>query len=587
MKFIFAILFLCVAAQLSEAFLFNKVTNRPPTQRPFSQRPWAASGDQVAEAVVLDNIREFIQNNFLTPFVEKILKPLENNFLRPLEQNIKQKLQEFQLTTLPKVKEFFKDSILAPIEQNLSVLKEQINLYIERFGKFISKESREQYKQKIAELIDTKIRQPLLERVQKLLKKIENELEESPEAYDAQPIYLDTIKDFVERNFLTPFINNVLKPIEERFIRPLEQNIRQKMSEFQLNTVPKVKEFIQTKIMEPMESALASLKSKVHDYIETFGKLISKESREHYKRQISEFIDNKIRLPLLERIKNLSNKIEKELEAPEAYDAEPIYLDTIKDFVERNFLTPFINNVLKPIEERFIRPLEQNIRQKMSEFQLNSVPKVKEFIQTKIMEPMESALASLKSKVHDYIETFGKLISKDSREHYKRQISEFIDNKIRLPLLERIKNLSNKIEKELEAPEAYDAQPIFLDTIKDFVERNFVTPFINNVLKPIEDSIIRPLEQNFRKKLAELQLTTIPQIKQFFQDYVIDPVESAVTGLKNKVSDYIETFGKLISKESREHYKQQMSDFIDNRIRTPLLERTKNLLSKIENEFGN
>jgi len=304
MKFVFAVLFLCVAVQLSESFFFNRGTTR---------RPWAASGDQAADAVVLDNIREFIQNNFLTPFIEKIVKPLENNFLRPLEQNLRQKMQEFQLTTIPKVKQFFKDGILTPLEQHLSVIKEQINLYIERFGKFISKESREQYKQKISEFIETKIRQPLLERIQKLLNRIENELEESPEAYEAQPIYLDTIKDFVERNFVTPFINNIFRPIEERFIRPLEQNIRKQLADLQLNTLPKVKEFIQSNILDPVESALSGLKSKVHDYIETFGKLISKESREQYKRQISEFIDNRIKTPLLERIKNLTDKIEKEL----------------------------------------------------------------------------------------------------------------------------------------------------------------------------------------------------------------------------------------------------------------------------------
>jgi len=342
-----------------------------------------------------------------------------------------------------------------------------------------------------------------------------------------------------------------------------------------------------SKILEPVEAALANLKSKVHDYIETFGKLISKESREHYKRQIAEFIDNKIRQPLLERIKKLSDKIENEIEDPEAYEAEPVFLDTIKNFVERNFVTPFVNNVLKPIEERFIRPLEQNIRKQLSDLQLNTIPKAKEFVKSKILEPVEAQLANLKNKVHEYIETFGKLISKESREHYKRQISEFIDTKIRLPLLERISKLTNKIENELEDSEAYDAQPVFLDTIKDFVERNFIAPFINNVVKPIEDSIIRPLEQNFRKKLSELKLTTIPQIRQFFQEYVIDPVEFAVTGLKNKVSDYIETFGKLISKDSREQYKRQMSDFIDNRIRIPLLDRTKNLLTKIEDQLDN
>lgn len=186
-----------------------------------------------------------------------------------------------------------------------------------------------------------------------------------------------------------------------------------------------------------------------------------------------------------------------------------------------------------------------------------------------------------------YIETFGKLISKESREHYKRQISEFIDAKIRLPLLKRIENLSNKIEKEIEDPEAYDAQPVFFDTIKDFVERNFLTPFMNNVIRPIEESIIRPLEQNFRQKLADLKLTTIPQIRKYFQEYVIDPVESAVSSLKSKVSDYIETFGKLISKDSREQYKRQMSEFIENRIRLPLLERSRSLLSKIESQLDN
>jgi Ni,Fe-hydrogenase maturation factor len=312
MKFVFAILFLCVAVQLSESFFFNKVTQRP-TQRPFSHRPWAVSGDQVAEAVVLENLREFVQNNLITPFIEKILKPLENNLLRPLEQNIKQKLSEFQWTTLPKVKQFFKDSVLDPIEQNLQVLKEQINVQIERFGKFISKESRDQYKKKIAELIDTKLRQPLLERVQKLLKRIENELEESPEAYEAQPVFFDTIKDFVERNFITPFVNNILKPIEERFIRPLERNIREQLSVLKLDTIPKAKEFIQSKILEPVESALSGLQNKIHEYIETFGKLISKESREQYKRQITEFIDNRIRTPLLERIQIITDKIAKEL----------------------------------------------------------------------------------------------------------------------------------------------------------------------------------------------------------------------------------------------------------------------------------
>lgn len=152
----------------------------------------------------------------------------------------------------------------------------------------------------------------------------------------------------------------------------------------------------------------------------------------------------------MERIRNLSNKIEKEIEAPETYDAEPYFLDTIKDFVDRNFVTPFVNNVLKPIEERFIRPLEQNIRKQLSDLQLNTIPKAKEFIQSKILEPVESALSSLKDKVSDYIETFGKLISKESREHYKRQMSEFIDNRIRLPLLDRIQSLTNKIEKELQ-----------------------------------------------------------------------------------------------------------------------------------------
>jgi len=241
--------------------------------------------------------------------------------------------------------------------------------------------------------------------------------------------------------------NNVLKPIEERFIRPLEQNIRKQLSDLQLNTIPKAKEFVKSKILEPVEAQLANLKNKVHEYIETFGKLISKESREHYKRQISEFIDTKIRLPLLERISKLTNKIENELEAPDAYDAQPVFLDTIKDFVERNFVTPFINNVLKPIEDRFIRPLEQNIRKQLSDLQLNTIPQAKKFISEKIVEPLEAQLANLKSKVHDYIETFGKLISKDSREHYKRQISEFIDTKIRLPLLERVKSITERVEK--------------------------------------------------------------------------------------------------------------------------------------------
>jgi len=586
MKFVFAILFLCVAVQLSESFLFNRATSRP-TQRPFSRGPWGYSGDQVAEPVVLDNIREFIQNNFLTPFVERILKPLENNFLRPLEQNIRQKLSEFQLNTLPKVKQFFKDSIVAPIDQNLGVLKEQINQYIERFGRFISKESRDQYKQKITEFIDNKLRQPLLERIQKLLKRIENELDQTPEAYEAEPVFLDTIKNFVERNIVTPFVNNVLKPIEERFIRPLEQNIRKQLSDLKLNTLPKAREFVRTKILEPVEAQLANLKSKVHDYIETFGKLISKESREHYKRQIAEFIDNKIRQPLLERIKKLSDKIENEIEDPEVYDAEPVFLDTIKDFVERNFVTPFVNNVLKPIEERFIRPLEQNIRKQLSDLQLNTIPKAKEFVKSKILEPVEAQLANLKNKVHEYIETFGKLISKESREHYKRQISEFIDTKIRLPLLERISKLTNKIENELEAPDAYDAQPVFLDTIKDFVERNFVTPFINNVLKPIEDRFIRPLEQNIRKQLSDLQLNTIPQAKKFISEKIVEPLEAQLANLKSKVHDYIETFGKLISKDSREHYKRQISEFIDTKIRLPLLERVKSITERVEKELDN
>jgi len=449
MKFVLAILLVCIAAQLSESFLFNRVTPRP-TQRPFS-RPWRAySGDQVAEPAVLDNIRDFIQNNFLTPFMEKVLKPLENNLLRPLEQNIRQKLSEFQLTTLPKVKQFFKDSVVAPVEQHLKVLKEQIDLYIERFGKFISKESRDQYKKNIAELIDTKLRKPLLERIQKLLKRVENELEESPEAYDAEPYYLETIKNFVERTFITPFLNNVWKPIEDRIVRPLEQNIKKQLSDLKLNTLPKVREFVKSKILDPVESALASLKTKVHDYIETFGKLISKESREQYKRQISEFIDNKIREPLLERIKNLSNKIEKEIEdTPEAYDAQPYWLDTIKDFVERNFVTPFINNVIKPIEDSIIRPLEQNFRKKLAEFKLTTIPEIKQFFQDYVIDPVESAVTGLKNKVNDYIETFGKLISKESREQYKRQMSEFIDNRIRLPLLERSKSLLSKIENEL------------------------------------------------------------------------------------------------------------------------------------------
>jgi len=431
-------------------FFFNKVTSRP-TQRPFSRGPWGAyGGDQVAEAAILDSIREFIQNSFLTPFIEKVLKPLENNFLRPLEQNIRQKLSDFKLNTLPKVKQFFKDSIVAPIEQNLRVLKEQIDQYIERFGKFISKESRDQYKQKIAELIDTKLRQPLLERIQKLLKRIENELDQSPEAYETEAYYLDTIKDFIDRTFITPFVNNILKPIEERFIRPLEQNIRKQLSDLKLNTIPKAREFVKSKILEPVESALDNLKSKVQDYIETFGKLISKESREQYKRQIAEFIDNKIRLPLLERIKNLSNKIEKELEAPEAYDAQAYYLATIKDFIDRNFVTPFINNVLKPIEDSIIRPLEQNFRQKLSDLKLNTLPQIKQFFQDYVIDPVESAVTGLKSKVNDYIETFGKLISKESREQYKRQMSDFIDSRIRLPLLERTKNLLSKIENELD-----------------------------------------------------------------------------------------------------------------------------------------
>jgi len=126
--------------------------------------------------VSFSDVVKRIQNELLAPLYERVIAPLEEKFLKPLQTDLKQKLKEWGIQTREQLKDFLRESVVAPLEEK--VFKEfegHVHTIVETVFKFTSQESRDNYKVVIINMFDQTIRGPLMEKINKILVKVEIE----------------------------------------------------------------------------------------------------------------------------------------------------------------------------------------------------------------------------------------------------------------------------------------------------------------------------------------------------------------------------------------------------------------------------
>jgi len=126
--------------------------------------------------VSFTDVLKRIQSEFLAPLYDRVIAPLEEKFLKPLQMDLKQKLQEWGIKTREQLKEFLRESIVEPLEEK--VFKEfegHVHTIVETIFKFTSQETRDSYKVVIIDMFNQSIRQPLMDKINKILMSVETE----------------------------------------------------------------------------------------------------------------------------------------------------------------------------------------------------------------------------------------------------------------------------------------------------------------------------------------------------------------------------------------------------------------------------
>jgi len=190
---------------------------------------------------------------------------------------------------------------LAPFEERLKSLKENL---IDQFGRFLPQGLREALKKRISDLADSLLRQPLMNRINALLDRARREFGGSDAETVADPVLFSEIQ-----NRFQDFLSGDLFKRIEGLLRPLEQNLREKLSELNIKSLDDLADLIKEKLA-PFEERLKSLKENL---IDRFGKLVSGERREALKKRISDLADSLLRQPLMNRIKALLERARREL----------------------------------------------------------------------------------------------------------------------------------------------------------------------------------------------------------------------------------------------------------------------------------
>jgi len=302
--------------------------------------------------VNIQDVLKRIESEFLAPFYDRVIAPLEEKFLRPLEIDLKKQIKEWGLSGVGQLKDFLRDTIVAPLEDKIfKEFEGHVHTIVETIFKFTSQDNRDNYKVIILQIFDTKIRQPLMEKINKILAKVEAESYE----VDAEVVFLQDALKFIkdkiitpldeklvqpfknligklvdklkslknvsftdvlkriQSEFLAPLYDRVIAPLEEKFLKPLQTDLKEKLQEWGIKTREQLKEFLRESVVEPLEEKVfKEFEGHVHTIVETIFKFTSQETRDSYKVVIIDMFNQSIRQPLMDKINKILMSVETE-----------------------------------------------------------------------------------------------------------------------------------------------------------------------------------------------------------------------------------------------------------------------------------